>query len=76
MVEKQRPRSGSRFSLHPLTAATLDAIPPMGYKRPPTLIGLSTVTNAQRLLRAKHYAAAYKSTTTKDWNDYIAFGIQ
>ena len=48
----------------------------MGYKRPPTLIGLSTVTNAQRLLRAKHYAAAYKSTTTKDWNDYIAFGIQ
>ena len=53
MVEKQRPRSGSRFSLNPLTAAVLDAIPPLGYKRPPPLIGHETVTNSHRLLRAK-----------------------
>ena len=76
MVEKQRPRSGQRFSLNPLTAAVLDAIPPLGYKRPPPLIGHDTATNAHRLLRAKNYAYAYKHTSIKDWNAYIAFGIQ
>ena len=76
MVEKQRPRSGSRFSLNPLTAAVLDAIPPLGYKRPPPLIDSKTVTHAHRLLRAKNYAQAYKTITIPDWNAYIAFGIQ
>ncbi len=75
MVEKQRPCSGSRFSLNPLTAAVLDAIPPLvGYKRPPNLIGSSTVTHAHRLFRAKNYA--HKTITTPEWNAYIAFGIQ
>jgi hypothetical protein len=76
MVEKQRPRSGSRFSLSPLTAAVLEATPPLGYKRPPTLIGPTSVPNAQRLLRAKTYAQAYKTTSLKDWNSYVIFGIQ
>ncbi len=76
MVEKQRPRGGSRFSLNPLISATLDAIPPVGYKPPPPLIGLKTASIAHCLLRAKNYALAYKSTTIKDWNIYIAFGIQ
>jgi hypothetical protein len=76
MVEKQRPRSGSRFSLNPLTAAVLDATPPLGYKRPPTLIGSKFVSTDQRLLRAKTYAKAYKSTSIKDWNSYVVFGIQ
>ncbi len=76
MVEKQRPRSGSRFSLNPLTAAVLDAIPPLGYKRPPPLIGVKTVSTAHRVLRAKNYAQANKTITIQDWNAYIAFGIQ
>ncbi len=76
MVENQRPRSGSRYSLNPLTAAVLDAIPPLGYKRPPPLIGSNTVTHAHRLLRAKKYAQAYKSITIPEWNAYITFGIQ
>ena len=76
MAEKHRPRSGSRFSLNPLTAAVLDATPPLGYKRPPTLIGSQSVSTAQRLLRAKNYASAYKSISIKDWNSYVAFGIQ
>ena len=76
MVENQRPRSGSRYSLNPLTAAVLDAIPPLGYKRPPPLIGSNTVTHAHRLLRAKKYAQAYKSITIPEWNAYIAFGFQ
>ena len=66
MVEKQRPRSGSRFSLNPLTAAVLDAIAPLGYKHPPPLIGHNNFTNAHRLLRSKNYAHAYKTTTIKD----------
>jgi hypothetical protein len=40
------------------------------------LIGLDTVTNAHRLLRAKNYANAYKHTSIKEWNEYIVFGIQ
>jgi hypothetical protein len=76
MVEMQRPRSGSRFSLNPLTAAVLEATPPLGYKRPPTLIGSNSTSNSHRLLRAKNYASAYKSISIKDWNAYIAFGIQ
>jgi hypothetical protein len=76
MVEKQRPCSGSRFSLNPLTAAVLDTIPPLGHKPPPPLIGHETVTNAHRLLRAKNYASAHKHTSITDWTAYIAFGIQ
>jgi hypothetical protein len=76
MLEKQRPGGGSRFSLNPLTVAVLDAIPPLGYKKPPPLIDFDTVTNAHRLLRAKNYAKAYKHTSIKNWNEYIVFGIQ
>ncbi len=39
MVEKQRPRSGSKYSLKPQIAAALSALPPLGYKAPPSLIG-------------------------------------
>jgi hypothetical protein len=78
-VEKQRPRSGLRFSLNPRTAAVLDAIlPPLGCKHPPpSLIGSNMVTNGHHLLRAKNqYAHAYKPITIQDWNAFIAFGIE
>ena len=75
MAEKHHPRSGLRFSLNPLTAAVLGATPPLGYKRPPTLIGSQSVSSAQRSLRAKSYASAYKSTI-KNCIFYVAFGIQ
>ena len=76
MVEKQRSRGGSRFSLHPLAAAKLEAIPPLGYKPPPPLIGEKTIQAPIVLLRAKNYALGYKALSVKDWNSYVSFGIQ
>jgi hypothetical protein len=77
MVEKQRPRSGSRFSLKPQIAAALSAIPPLGYKAPPQLIGGKTKSSSEVLmLRARNYAKAYKTLSVKEWNSYVVFGIQ
>jgi hypothetical protein len=71
MVEKQRPRSGSRFSL------ALSAIPPLGNKAPPPLIGGKTKSSSEVLmLRARNYAKAYKTLSVKEWNSYVVFGIQ
>jgi hypothetical protein len=76
MVEKQRPRSGSKFSLKPQIAAAISAIPPLGYKAPPPLIGVKTFSSDVLALRARNYAKAYKTLSIKDWNSYAAFGLQ
>ncbi|KAI2507147.1 hypothetical protein MHU86_7314 [Fragilaria crotonensis] len=76
MVEKQRPRSGSKFSLKPQIAAALSALPPLGYKAPPSLIGGKHTSHDVLALRARNYAKAYKTLSVKDWNSYVVFGIQ
>jgi hypothetical protein len=76
MVEKQRPRSGSRFSLKPQIAAALSALPPLGYKAPPPLIGGKSTSQDVLSLRARNYTKAYKTLSVKDWNSYVVFGIQ
>ncbi|KAI2509010.1 hypothetical protein MHU86_5386 [Fragilaria crotonensis] len=76
MVEKQRPRSGSKFSLKPQIAAALSALPPLGYKAPPPLIGGKTTSSDTLALRARNYTKAYKTLSVKDWNSYVVFGIQ
>ena len=76
MVEKQRSRGGSRFSLNPRAAAKLEALPPLGYKPPPPLIGEKSIPDPILLLRAKNYSLAYKALSVKEWNSYVSFGIQ
>ena len=76
MVEKQRPRSGSKYSLKPQIAAVLSSLPPLGYKVPPTLIGAKTISSDALALRARNYTKAYKTLSIKDWNSYVVFGIQ
>ena len=76
MVEKQRPRSGSKFSLKPQIAAVISALPPLGYKAPPPLIGHKTMSSDISALRARNYTKAYKTLSVKDWNSYVVFGIQ
>jgi hypothetical protein len=75
MVEKQRPRSGSKYSLKPQIAAALSALPPLGYKAPPSLIGEKTTSPDVLALRARNYTKAYKTLSVKDWNSYVVFGI-
>jgi hypothetical protein len=76
MVEKQRPRSGSKFTLKPQIAADLSVLPLLGYKAPPPLIGVKTMKSDVSMLRARNYAKAYKTLSVKDWNSLVVFGIQ
>ena len=76
MVEKQRQRSGSRFSLKPQIAAALSALTPLGYKAPPSLIVAKTISAEVLAIRARNYTKAYKTLSVKDWNSYVVFGIQ
>ncbi len=76
MVDPKRSSRGVKGSLHPLTAAALSALPPLGYKAPPTLIGFKTSDPSVIALRIKHYNAAYKTLSVNSWNTYVSFGIQ
>jgi hypothetical protein len=76
MVDPKRSSSGVKGSLHPLTAAALSALPPLGYKAPPTLIGFKTIDPSVIALRIKHYNRAYKTLSVHSWNTYVSFGIQ
>jgi hypothetical protein len=76
MVEKQRLRGGSKFSLTPKLAAALQALPPRGYDPPPALIKQRANTSDVIALRARNYATAYKALSVKEWNSYVSFGIQ
>ena len=76
MVGLKRSKRGSKFSLKAPIAAAIAGLPPRGYTTPPTLIDCKTVDPSILALRAKHYAASYKICTPKQWNTYVAFGIQ
>lgn len=76
MVDPKRSSRSVKGSLHPLTAAALSALPPLGYKPPPTLIGFKTIDPSVIALRIKHYNRAYKTLSVNSWNTYVSFGIQ
>ncbi|KAI2513931.1 hypothetical protein MHU86_315 [Fragilaria crotonensis] len=76
MVDPKRSSRSVKGSLHPLTAAALSALPPLGYKAPPTLIGFKTIDSSVIALRIKHYNRAYKTLSANSWNTYVSFGIQ
>ena len=51
--------------------------PPLGFKRPPTLIDEKTIDPSFIALRAKNYAAAYADPLMRQkWTMYVSFGIQ
>ncbi|KAI2496154.1 hypothetical protein MHU86_18340 [Fragilaria crotonensis] len=76
MVDPKRSSRGTKGSLHPQTAAALSALPPLGYKAPPTLIGFKTIDPSVIALRIKNYNRAYKNLSVNSWNTYVSFGIQ
>jgi hypothetical protein len=76
MVDPKQSSRGTKGSLHPITAAALAALPPLGYKAPPTLIGFKTIDPSVIALRIKYYKAAYKNLPVNSWNTYVSFGIQ
>jgi hypothetical protein len=76
MVDPKRSSRSVKSSLHPLTAAALSALPPLGYKAPPTLIGFKTIDPSVIALRIKNYNQAFKNLSVHSWNNYVSFGIQ
>ena len=76
MVDPKRSSRSVKSSLHPLTAAALSALPPLGYKAPPTLIGFKALDPSVIALRIKNYNRAYKNMSVQSWNTYVSFGIQ
>ena len=76
MVDPKRSNRGTKCSLHPLTAAALSALPPLGYKAPPTLIGFKAIDSSVIALRIKNYNRAYQNLSVHSWNNYVSFGIQ
>ena len=76
MVGLKHPKRGSKFSLKAPIAAAIAGLPPRGYTTPPTLIDGKTIDPSVLALRAKNYATSYKICTPKQWNNYVAFGIQ
>ena len=76
MVDPKRLSGGRRFSLKPEIAKALPAVPPLGYKSPPSLIGHKTINPSILALRVRNYNQAYKDLTVRDWNNYVALGIQ
>ena len=76
MVDPKRLSGGRRFSLKPEIARAISAVPPLGYKSPPSLIGYKIVNPSILALRVRNYNQAYKEITIRDWNNYVALGIQ
>ena len=76
MVGSKHPQRGTKISLNPKTAAALSALPPLGYKVPPTLIDFKTVDTSVISRRIKNYNRAYKTLSVTSWNTYVSFGIQ
>ena len=76
MVDPKRVSGGRRFSMKPEIARALPAVPPLGYKSPPSLIGYKTINPSILTLRVQNYNQAYKDFTARDWNNYAALGIQ
>ena len=77
MVGLKRNSKGSKFSMKTTPAAVPPGDPPLGFKRPPTLIDEKTIDPSVIALRAKNYAAAYADPLMRQkWNMYVSFGIQ
>ena len=77
MVGLKRTKRGSMFSLKAPIAAAIAGLPSRGYTTPPTLSDdCKTIDPSVLALRAKHNATLYKICTPKQWNTYVAFGIQ
>jgi hypothetical protein len=76
MVDPKRLSGGRRFSLKPEIARAISAVPPLGCKSPPSLIGYRTVNPSILALRVRNYNQAYKDIAIRDWNNYVALGIQ
>ena len=77
MVGSKRSSKGSKFSMKTTPAAVSSGDPPLGFKKPPTLIGEKTIDPSIIALRAKNYATAYADPSMRQkWNMYVSFGIQ
>ena len=76
MVGSKLSKRGTSGSLNPKTAAALSALPPLGYKAPPTLIDFKTIDPSVIAQRIKNYNTAYKKLSVTSWNTYVSFGIQ
>ena len=77
MVGSKHSKRGTKGSLNSKTAAAaLSAIPPLGYKTPPTLIDFQTTDSSVITQRIKNYHRAYKTLLVNSWNKYVSFGIQ
>jgi hypothetical protein len=63
--------------LKPEIARAIKAVPPLGHKSPPSsLIGYEIVNPSILALHVRNYNQAYKDITIRDWNKYVALGIQ
>ena len=77
MVGSKRSSKGSKFSMKTTPANVSSGGPPLGFKKPPILIGEKTIDRSVIALRAKKYATAYADPSMRQkWNMYVSFGIQ